>query len=85
MNITSIFGVGDGEQPTLGFVSYSPGLTPTISPSLKGGGFSGGGAAKAGTRNKARKYIVRCIMICAIAVKIIGDRHVSIEDPLGIY
>ena len=71
MSITIIFGAGDGEQPTLGLVSYSPGLTPTISPCLKGGGFfSGGGAAKAGTMNKARKYIVRCMITCAIAAKI---------------
>jgi hypothetical protein len=37
------------------------------------------GAAKAGTKNKATKYkIEECMMICAIAVKIIGD-HQSIR------
>ena len=55
--------------------------TPTIDPSGSSWLKTTAGAAKAGTpKIKATKYIVKYMMICAIAVKIIGDRQSSIED-----
>ena len=45
---------------------------------LEGAGLSsegGVGAAKAAMKSKTRRYIVRCIIICAIAVKIIGNQQ----------
>jgi hypothetical protein len=91
MSLMLILGTSDMKWPTGVTVSYALVLTPTISPTWKplccgtsvgGLGLSGDGgfeAAKAATKNKTRKYIVRFMIIFTTAVKIV----VSIAEFKG--